>query len=120
MNRVEIILAAGLTVLLIACRNGSDTPKSAAKAEPCNACCEADKRYGAPIAVDTFTMRGDNIHEFRVELLNHFPLDNSIIIREVTWATDTLDNLRLTIWFRLENEECIPADTCQWDKYTEF
>jgi hypothetical protein len=60
--------------------------------------------------------------EFRIELFNYYTEEQidskSIIIKELTWAIDSINNL--TIWYEKIDSMYYPKDFYIWDKNLEF
>jgi hypothetical protein len=77
---------------------------------------EALALLGNPVSYDSFTM--NMIPEFRVELLNFLPLDSNLVVKELTWETDSAENL--TIWYIQKDTLWNPVHFLKWDKDMQF
>jgi hypothetical protein len=77
---------------------------------------EALAKLGNSIACDSFTMAG--VPEFRIELLRFLPADPDLVVKELTWRTDSVTNL--TIWYVLKEKLWKPVHFMRWHKDKEF
>lgn len=73
-------------------------------------------KLGEPLSCDTFSMF--DITEFRIELLNFLPQDADLRIRELTFETDSSNNL--TIWYIEKEEKWQPVHFMKWNKDAQF
>jgi hypothetical protein len=82
---------------------------------------EALKKYGTPLKSEQFILN-DALPEFRIELNNIYTkeqrMSGSIVIEEVTWQKDTLNNI--TVWYEKIKKNAFPKNSFIWNKSMEF
>lgn len=81
---------------------------------------EVTNKLGQPDTSETFRME-DDLSEFRIELLNTYPLDKvenrKVVIREETWNDG---DYRSTLWFSQAGNDWKVISGLRWHKDTDF
>lgn len=79
---------------------------------------DVERANGAAGLAEDFRL-GDGVNEFRIELLNLYPLpaNNDLLVRELGWADG---DCRLTVWFTRAGDAWIARQAVIWPANAEF
>ena len=77
---------------------------------------QAIVELGEPVSRDMFSIT--EVSKFSIELLNFFPRNSDVQIKELTFETDSIMNL--TIWYTEKDEKWKPIHFMKWDKNSQL
>ncbi len=77
---------------------------------------QAIVELGEPVSRDMFSIT--EVSKFSIELLNFFPRNSDVQIKELTFETDSIMNL--TIWYVEKDQKWQPIHFMKWDKNSQL